>query len=140
MAESHQHSFPLQAFDLSKTPLHFDGQSVTPVEGFTHDEFGFNAYIAKYCSDGNPGRLFMLEATPNDWPGWECHTQGDEIVIVLEGAGTFIQELDGEEYRIPFGPGSVIVNPSGVWHTADVEESMRAIYVTPCPGTEQRGR
>jgi hypothetical protein len=33
-----------------------------------------------------------------------------------------------------------MINPAGVWHTADVEEPMKAIYITPCPGTQHRPR
>ena len=63
-----------------------------------------------------------------------------EIVIVLEGRAEFIQEVDGEQRRTAVGPGSTMINPVGVWHTADVEEPMKAIYITPCPGTQHRPR
>jgi hypothetical protein len=33
-----------------------------------------------------------------------------------------------------------MINPAGVWHTADVEEPVKAIYITPCPGTQHRAR
>ena len=82
----------------------------------------------------------MIETTPGDWPTWERHTDGDELVIILEGAGTFIQDIDGEERRMTIAPGATVVNPKGVWHTADVTEPMRAIYLTPCPGTEHKAR
>ena len=42
----------------------------------------------------------MVESTPVDWGTWERHTEGTEIVIILEGSGTFIQEIDGAELRI----------------------------------------
>jgi hypothetical protein len=38
------------------------------------------------------------------------------------------------------GPGSTLTNPAGVWHTADVEQPLKAIYITPCPGTRHRAR
>ncbi len=127
-------------FDLSKTPIHFDGQNAWPVGDFTFDGASFQAYIEAFCAEGAPGRIIMVELTPTDWPAWECHTQGDEIVIVLEGRGEFIHEISGEERRMPFGPGCTFINPGGVWHTADVTEPMRAIYITPAPGTEHRPR
>ena len=132
-------------FDLSKTPIHLglpagtDSPAV-PLPGFGFDERAFEAYIAEHCTPGAPGRLIMVESTPTNWGAWECHTEGDEIVIVLEGKAEFIQEVGGEERRTRVGPGSTMINPVGVWHTADVAEPMKAIYITPCPGTQHRAR
>ncbi len=136
---------PTGPFHLDATPIHLGsgagGESqALPLEGFGFDVPSFEAYIAEHCSPGAPGRLVMVETTPADWPAWECHTAGDEIVIVLEGRADFIQEIEGTESRIAVGPGSTIINPAGVWHTADVSESLKAIYITPCPGTEHRER
>ena len=132
-------------FDLSKTPLHLDSvvdaaHPAVPLLDFGFDGPSFEGYIARHCAPGAPGRLLMVESSPTNWSSWECHPEGDEIVIVLEGQGVFFQEIDGETRRMPFGPGSTIVNPAGVWHTADVELPMKAIYITPCPGTQHRAR
>ena len=132
-------------FDLSKAPIHLGNRPdvenpAIPLQGFGFDPPSFEAYIAEHCAPGAPGRLVMVEPTPTDWEWWECHTEADELVIVLEGRGTFIQEVDGAEQRIPVSAGDAIINPRGVWHTADVEEPIRAIYMTPCPGTEHRKR
>ena len=129
-------------FDLSRTPIHLgaEGAPSVPLPGFGFDPPSFEAYIAAHCSDGAPGRLVMVEATPTDWEWWECHTEGDEIVVVLEGRGRFLQEIDGAVRETPVSAGDTLVNPRGVWHTADVEEPIRAIYITPCPGTEHRKR
>lgn len=132
-------------FDLARTPIHLDtaaapGDNAVPVDGFAFDGESFERYIAEFCGRGSPGRLIMVESSPGNWGAWECHTEGDEIVIVLEGKAVFIQQVDGAERRMPVGPGSTVINPAGVWHTADVEQPMRAIYITPCPGTEHRPR
>lgn len=132
-------------FDLSSTPIHLGAlagaeKPAAPLPGFGFDGPAFQKYIADHCAAGAPGRLIMVESTPQSWPAWECHTEGDEIVIVLEGKAEFIQEIGGEERRTGVGPGSAIINPAGVWHTADVEEPLRAIYITPCPGTQHRER
>jgi len=136
---------PTGPFDLSTTPIHLDSRvgadhPAVPILGFSHDESAFEAYVAKYCTSDAPGRLVMTYTSPTHWPGWECHTAGDELVIVLEGKGTFIQEIGGEVRRTPVGPGSTMINPAGVWHTADVDEPMKAVYITPCPGTQHRAR
>lgn len=131
--------------DLSKTPIHLAsapgaGTPSVVLEDFTFDGPSFEAYIDQHCADDAPGRLIMVETTPVDWTTWECHAQGDEIVIVLEGEGDFIQQIDGAEERIPVSAGTALVNPKGVWHTADVRASIRAIYITPCPGTDHKPR
>jgi len=132
-------------FDLNETPIHLSSkvganERAIPLPGFGFDGPSFEAYISQHCASDAPGRLIMVETTPEDWPAWECHTEGDEIVIVLEGKAELVQEIDGEERRTPVGPGSTMINPAGVWHTADVEQPMKAIYITPCPGTEHRVR
>ena len=35
----------------------------------------------------------------SDWPGWEQHPLGDEIVILLSGAVTFVLEQDSGRRR-----------------------------------------
>jgi quercetin dioxygenase-like cupin family protein len=128
-------------FDLSKSPIHLNESApAAPQHGFGFNGPAFEAYMAKHCAPGAPGRLIMIETTPTNWPAWERHSEGDEIVIVLEGDGEFLQEIGGETKRSAFGPGSTFINPAGVWHTANVTKSLRAIYITPCPGTESRPR
>jgi len=132
-------------FDLSKTPIHLGlGPGATPgavtLEDFTFEGPSFEAYIEEHCKDGIGGRLIMVETTPANWPAWECHNAGDELVIVLSGRGEFIHEVDGAEHRIPVSAGHTVINPQGVWHTADIEESIQAIYITPISGTESRKR
>jgi quercetin dioxygenase-like cupin family protein len=132
-------------FDLGETPIHLGSRMgasdpAVPLPGFGFDGPAFEAYIAAHCTSETPGRLLMIETTPGDWPAWERHPAGDEIVIVLEGKATFLQEIGGEVRRTPVGPGAAIINPTGVWHTADVQQPLKAIYITPCPGTEHRRR
>jgi mannose-6-phosphate isomerase-like protein (cupin superfamily) len=136
---------PTGPFDLGSTPIHLgsvaaDAPAALPLPDFGFDGPAFQAYVEAHCTPDSPGRLIMVESTPGNWPAWECHTEGDEIVIVLEGRAEFIQEMDGGERRTAVGPGSAIINPKGVWHTADVSEPLKAIYITPCPGTEHRVR
>ncbi|MBM4206350.1 MAG: cupin domain-containing protein [Gammaproteobacteria bacterium] len=61
-------------------------------------------------------------------------------MIVLKGEANFIQEIDGKERRFKVRPGDTVINPPGVWHTANVTEPLLAIYIMPCPGTVHRVR
>jgi len=71
---------------------------------------------------------------------WECHPQGEELIILIDGEMVLILERDGGEERVPLRAGEFAVVPKGVWHTADVKVPGRAIYITPGEGTQNRER
>lgn len=74
----------------------------------------------------------------HDWPTWEMHPEGDELVYVLEGSATLLLEEAGEVRRITVdGPGLVVV-PRGVWHTAQIHRPSRFLHITRGQGTELR--
>jgi hypothetical protein len=74
-----------------------------------------------------------------DWPGWEQHPLGDEIVILLSGAVSFLLEQDGGTRAVELGkPGSYVVVPRGAWHTAKVHAASHLLFITAGEGT--RGR
>ncbi len=134
-------STPTGPFSLDADPVHLAGSlRATPVEGFDFTPGSFMAYMAAHCTDDDPGRIAMVEHSPVSWGAWERHTAGDELVIVISGVAQFIQEIDAEHVRQTVTPGQAIINPQGVWHTADADEPFSAVYLTPCPGTEHRPR
>ena len=133
------------SFDLKQTALHLDNDHVVPLPDFGFDHEAFTAYINQHCTPGQPHRLMFIETSSENWGSWECHPEGDEIVVVLEGRGIFYQrpsmDCDAAEIeRTPFQGGTTFLNRKGIWHTADVEEPMVALYLTPCPGTEHHPR
>jgi quercetin dioxygenase-like cupin family protein len=74
-----------------------------------------------------------------DWPGWEQHPLGDEIVILLSGAVTFVLEQDGAAREVELGSqGAFVLVPRGTWHTARVRAPSRLLFITAGEGT--RGR
>ena len=126
---------------LETDPIHLNGSlSAIPVSSFRFTPDGFRAYMAAHCSVEDPGRIVMIEHSSTDWPMWERHTAGDEVVIVISGTARFIQELDGDPAPLTLSAGEAVINPAGVWHTADVVQPFSAVYLTPCPGTEHRPR
>jgi mannose-6-phosphate isomerase-like protein (cupin superfamily) len=118
--------------NLETTPLHFSRDRVVAVPDFGGD---YDRYMAAHCKPDDTGRLSQLYKSETDWPMWECHPAGDEVVIVVSGRAEFIQRIDGVERRVVVGPGEAIINPPGVAHTANVLEPFLALYITPCPGT-----
>jgi quercetin dioxygenase-like cupin family protein len=132
---------PTGAIDLTTTPLHLaPGSRALAVEGFGWDDRVLASYVAAVSGDGPDGRLVMVFESHGSWESWERHPAGDEVVICLSGRMTLVQEIDGSARRVELGPCEAIVNPPGVWHTADVHEPGRFLTITPGEGTEHRPR
>lgn len=74
-----------------------------------------------------------------DWPTWERHPQGDEIVILLSGAATMVLQREaGPQFVEMAVPGEYVVVPRNTWHTARVRTATRMLFITPGEGTENR--
>lgn len=72
-----------------------------------------------------------------DWPTWERHPAGDEIVVLLSGAATMVLRTDAGRAMVELTePGAYVVVPRNCWHTAHVAQSARMLFVTPGEGTE----
>jgi len=119
--------------DLRETYLHLlDGgaASEVPVTPTFWQEIQGRA-------DLEEGRMVMRFDFAGDWPTWEVHPHGDEIVVVL--AGTMTLHLEGgPSQTLQAGQGALI--PRGRWHTADVAEAASALFITPGRGTQNRPR
>ena len=72
------------------------------------------------------------------------HPHGEELVTCIQGMLTVIQEINGRHERNRLRVGESIINPAGVWHTADVEDDegdeVTALFITAGLGTEHRPR
>lgn len=101
----------------------------------------YEGYGARHASDGAEGRLVSQYTFTQSWDSWEMHPAGDEVVICADGAMVLVQERpDGRVTETALGPGEYAINPPGVWHTADVEGSATAIFITAGEGTQHRPR
>jgi len=129
------------AFDLSSTIVHLGlGSTAVPVADLAWTSEWLDAYGARFASDGDDGRLVCITQQDATWPTWERHPAGEEVVVVLEGRVDVIQDIDGEHRVVALHAGEAMVNPRGVWHTADVHEPGRGLFITPGRGTEHRPR
>lgn len=129
------------AIDLDTVPLHLGlGARAQPIEGFAFDPEALAAYAEQTASDGPEGRLVMAFETCETWDTWERHPAGDEVVICLSGRLTMIRQIDGRPEPVELGPRQAMINPAGVWHTADVPEPGWFLTITPGLGTEHRPR
>ncbi len=128
-------------FSLAERPAHLGlGARVEVQELFTGTPDWYAAYGAKNASDGAEGRLVSLHTFREPWRSWEMHPSGEELVVCISGQITLIQEIDGEATSVTLGEGDAVINPAGIWHTADVKESATALFITAGLGTEMRPR
>lgn len=128
-------------FRLSETPVHLGlGATVVPQEQFTGEASWYERYAERNATDGVEGRLVTVHSFSESWDSWEVHPNGEELVLCLNGDLTLYQDTDGEVRQIRIRTGEAVVNPPGVWHTADVAGTVTALFITAGMGTENRAR
>ncbi len=127
--------------DLFSQPIHLGSGGTAIVQPeFTGMDW-YADYVARTLADGNDGRLVSLYTFTEDWTSWECHPSGHEVVVCTAGRMVLHQEwADGSMVKISIGPGEYAINAPGVWHTADVEGTATALFITSGLGTTHRPR
>lgn len=134
----------MAARSLETHPIHLGkGATAVPQPEFPRDERAmqwYADYSARYPEDGDDGRLVSCFRFTEDWPSWEMHPAGAEVVVCVEGSMTLIQEIGGEAVSTVLSPGEYAINPPGVWHTADIREPATGFFVTAGAGTQGRPR
>lgn len=86
------------------------------------------------------GTLISAYTFENDWTSWERHPKGDEIVVCTAGRmQVILDKPDGEE-RVMLSPGEAVIVPKNTWHTANVAEMSRGLFITFGEGTENKPR
>jgi quercetin dioxygenase-like cupin family protein len=123
-------------------PLHLGlGAKAVQQPEFTGDMGWYMAYGERTGGDGAEGRLVSAHRFTESWTSWEMHPLGDEVVICTEGQMTLHQEhADGTKTSVTINTGDYVINPPGTWHTADVEGTATALFITAGMGTEHRPR
>lgn len=132
---------PRGPFDLARFPAHLGlGARVAELPEFDGTVAWYERYGASVAGDGVEGRLVSLHTFTAPWDSWEMHPSGDELVVCIQGAITLHQEIDGRTSTTVLRPYQAIVNPPGVWHTADVDGPATGLFVTAGAGTQVRPR
>jgi mannose-6-phosphate isomerase-like protein (cupin superfamily) len=90
--------------------------------------------------DAFKGRLLVARYNfETDWPTWEMHPQGDEVVLLLSGAARMILDHGGvHRATVLSQPGSFVIVPKATWHTAKIATPTSMLFITPGEGTENR--
>ena len=88
------------------------------------------------------GRLLVsCFSFDSDWPSWEIHPAGDEIVCLLSGDVRMVLDHNGVEEIIHLrDPGSFVIVQKGTWHTARTSIPTTMLFVTPGEGTQNKPR
>lgn len=115
------------------------GATAIPQPDFSGMEW-YAGYGARHSSDGKEGRLVSMHTFSEPWNSWEMHPVGHEVVVCTAGEIVLIQEVDGRELSVPLKAGEYAINEPGVWHTADVNGTATALFITSGLGTEHRPR
>lgn len=85
------------------------------------------------------GRLMSAFSFSTDWPSWERHPAGEELVMLLSGSAMLLlEEADGERELLLDTVGSYILVPQGVWHTARTTQPTTLLFLTPGADTQHR--
>ena len=83
--------------------------------------------------------LVTVASYTEDWPSWERHPNGDEIVCLLSGKVEFVLETrDGNTVVELAACGDFVKVPQGTWHTARVGAPSQMLFITAGEGTENR--
>lgn len=128
--------------DLSTFPVHLGrGGSASTQPAFTGAMQWYADYASRNANDGADGRLVTLHTFSAPWNMWEMHPVGAEVVVCTSGSLTLLQEqADGSTATTVLNTGEYAINPPGVWHTADADAPVTALFITAGEGTEHRPR
>lgn len=99
-------------------------------------EMAFNPKHRKNTKD--MGYLVSEYEFTEDWSSWENHPNGDELVVCLAGAMTFVMETSKGLEKVRLKAGRYVIVPKNTWHTAKVREGAKALFVTWGSGTKHR--
>lgn len=120
---------------------HFDKSAVVVTPGLTCDVVPLGPDLYKkldrrYAEFAGHSLIAMHHFT-SDWPTWECHPHGDEIVCLISGVARFLMRVDSEIVSVLLdSPGSYARVPANTWHTAKIETAATCLFFTPGEATQ----
>lgn len=127
---------------IGTQPIHLGLGATAEIEPeFTGDMSWYGGYVERHAADGREGRLVTMHVFTEPWDVWEMHPVGSEVVLCVAGRLTVHQEhADGTTAIATLEAGQYVINEPGTWHTADVESTTTALFITAGVGTEHRPR
>ena len=130
------------ASKIELNPIHLGLGATADIQpDFTGSMDWYTDYAARSAKDGVEGRLVSMHTFSESWDMWEMHPNGSEVVLCTSGSVTFIQEqADGSEKHVVLEVGEYAINDAGIWHTADVVDTVSVVFITAGMGTQHRAR
>lgn len=132
-----------ETVDLAETYLHLDGSDRAPAieggEAFWQQLMSGRFTDPKVEALSKGGWLVSRFVHEGDWPHWEMHPHGDEVLTCLDGALTFV--LEGEEgatEEVRLTAGRTLVMPAGTWHRGLGRGPATILAITAGAGTQHR--
>ena len=87
----------------------------------------------------NDHQLVSIYSFDRDWPSWEIHPHGDEVVVLISGHCTMLLETaDGIVSTTLSASGDFVVVSKNTWHTAHTATPTKMLFITPGEGTQNR--
>lgn len=85
------------------------------------------------------GFLVTRSRATEDWPHWEMHPEGEEILILLSGAIDLLLDDGERQWTVELRPSAnTWINRRGVWHRALVREPSELLFLTAGWNTQHR--
>ena len=127
---------------IAERPIHLGLGATAEIEpAFSGTMDWYAGYAQRHSGDGAEGRLVSMYTFGSSWDMWEMHPRGSEVVLCIAGAITLHQQrADGSRHTVNLAAGEYAINEPGTWHTADVEDTATALFITSGLGTEHRPR
>lgn len=127
---------------LEEYPVHLGRAGRAEVQpAFLGGMAWYDAYEARHREEWDDSRLVSMFRFSESWDSWEMHPAGDELIVCLSGRMTLHQQHEnGETARVVLQDGEYAINPPGTWHTADIDDTVTALFITVGAGTEHRPR
>lgn len=83
--------------------------------------------------------LMAIHDFDRDWSTWEVHPCGDEVLVLLSGGISLQLRIDDQDQRVTLSSvGQSVIVPQGIWHTAQVPETAKVLFLTPGEKTQNR--
>ncbi len=125
---------------IKENPIHLGlGAAAYSEPQFTGVEW-YTDYEKRHRKDGKEGRLVSMHTFEKSWNVWEMHPEGSEVVLCTKGQVEIIQEIEGKQKVTTLEANEYVINPPGVWHTANVIVEATVLFITAGEGTEHRPR
>lgn len=121
-----------QVFDPTTTYVDLapSGASAIPVD----ESFWPNLISGKLQLKGRLVSAYEMQ----DFPHWERHPAGEELVVVMSGAMDFTLDEPEGERTVRVSAGQAILVPTNTWHRGVVVAPGRALFVTEGEGTDTK--